>query len=240
MVDSVDYIYWAFSAAAQSISAFVALLLTGYALVQTLMESSREKDDSLEEIHNALRLKYHRHLRALAIVTGSAIVLSLAVAYFNRPTAPVGDAGLILVALLDLVAIAGGLAFVVSIVDPRKYEKAAVQVLEKETPVPREVGQRVPATEFFDAFRHLERVVRDYLRQHELYVPSRGAPRMSFSFRQMIEALLQNEKIDRKLFDELVQINKYRNLVFHGHVDDADRTMVDKIKTAANQIGHLE
>ena len=57
-----DNIYWLFSAAAQSISAFVAFLLTGYALVHTLMEAAREKDDTLEEIHAALSKKYHRRL----------------------------------------------------------------------------------------------------------------------------------------------------------------------------------
>jgi hypothetical protein len=34
-VQSVDYIYWTFSSAAQSISAFAALLLTGYAIVHS-------------------------------------------------------------------------------------------------------------------------------------------------------------------------------------------------------------
>ena len=42
---NTDYIYWTFSAAAQSISALVAFLLTGYALVHTIMESARERDD---------------------------------------------------------------------------------------------------------------------------------------------------------------------------------------------------
>ncbi len=50
-----DYIYWTFSAASQSIAALVALLLAGYALVHTLMEAAREKDDSLEEIPDRKR-----------------------------------------------------------------------------------------------------------------------------------------------------------------------------------------
>src|SRR5260221_10462109 len=63
---SVDYIYWTFSSAAQSISAFVAFLLTGYALVHSLMESARERDDTLEEVHAELRKSYHERLTFLA------------------------------------------------------------------------------------------------------------------------------------------------------------------------------
>ena len=51
-MQSVDYIYWTFSSAAQSVSAFAALLLTGYAIVHNLMDSVRERDDTLEEIQN--------------------------------------------------------------------------------------------------------------------------------------------------------------------------------------------
>lgn len=78
---SNDYIYWAFSAAAQSISAFVAFLLTGFALVHSIMESARASDDSLEEIHAALKVSHHRSLTTLAWLTGLAIILSLVVVY---------------------------------------------------------------------------------------------------------------------------------------------------------------
>lgn len=235
---STDYIYWTFSSAAQSISAFVAFLLTGYALVHSFMEVARDRDDSLDEIHSALRSSYHKQLTVLAWLTGAAIVLSLVVVYANRSTAAVSGWALAIVATLDLAAIVGGLAFVVTIVDPGKYQKAAEKVLAQK-PVAM-VGNLAPAAEFFEIFRQLEKLVRDYLRRHDLYVPSRGAPRMSYSFRQMIDALLQNEKIDRKFLDELLEISKYRNLVFHGHVESADLAMVQRVRAAIARVERLE
>lgn len=234
---SVDYIYWAFSAAAQSISAFVAFLLTGYALVHALMEAARERDDTLEEVHTALRKTYHQRLTGLAWLTGAAIVLSLVVAYCNRPGAPVATWAQSLVALVDFAAIAGGLYFVVSIVDPGKYQRAAAKVLEQ---VAKPAAPVSPSNEFFEAFLHLERLVREYLRDRELYVPSRGAPRMSFSFRQMIEALRVNEKIDSSFYEELLDINKYRNLVFHGHVTQVDTSMVKRTRDASSRFASLQ
>jgi len=110
----VDYIYWSFSAAAQSISAFVALLLTGYTLVHMQMDAAREKDDSLEEVHANLLKRYHIQLTILATITGAAIVFSLLVAYYNRTNCPVSPWIQLFVATVDAAAIAGGLYFVVS------------------------------------------------------------------------------------------------------------------------------
>jgi hypothetical protein len=232
-----DYVFWTFSAASQSISAFVAFLLTGYALVHNLMESARERDDSLEDLHNELRGSQHKWLTGLAALTGVAIVLSLVVVYLNRSNVPVAAWLQIVVAVIDLGAVAGGLWFVVTIVDPRKYQKAAEKELRRESVASE---PQTSSAEFFAAFLHLERLVRDYLRSRDLYVPSRGAPRMSYSFRQMIEALLKNEKIDQGFFAELMEINKYRNLVFHGHVSSASVSMVHRVREASKRMEELQ
>ena len=36
-----------------------------------------------------------------------------------------------------------------------------------------------------------------------------------------------------------MQINKYRNLVFHGHVEDADEGMVQRIRVATQRMEQL-
>jgi hypothetical protein len=235
-----DNIYWLFSAAAQSISAFVAFLLTGYALVHSLMEATREKDDEREDIHVALRKKYYERLTLLAWVTGLAIVLSLVTVFVNRWEFSYKPLLMVLTSVIDFIAVVGGLAFVVSIVDPSKYERTAARMLKEKKIELSLSGQRTSSAAFFEEFRHLERIIRDYLRRNELYVPSKGAPRMSFSFRQMIEALIQNERIDAGFFDELMKINKYRNLVFHGHLEQADQAMVERVRAAALRMKQLE
>jgi uncharacterized protein YutE (UPF0331/DUF86 family) len=48
----------------------------------------------------------------------------------------------------------------------------------------------------------------------------------------MIDALYHNELIPPDLYTELQQLNKYRNLVFHGHVTQVDRAMIDRLKAA--------
>jgi hypothetical protein len=234
-----EHIYWTYSAAAQSVAAFIALLLAGFALVHSLMESARERDDTLDEIHAALRKKYHRRLAWLAWITGSAIILSLATVFVNGWDFSHKAWLLGVSALVDLAAIVGGLAFVVSIVDPARYERVARSELKARAVQPAVAGNEASVTVFFDEFRHLEGLVRAYLRRRDFSVPSGGTPGMSFSFRQMIEALLANETIEMPFFKELVEINKYRNLVFHGRVDLADATMIERVRQAARRISDL-
>lgn len=232
---SVDYVYWTFSSAAQSISAFVAFLLTGYALVHALMDAAKRGDDSLEEVHAELIRSHYRILTFLAWLTGIAIIFSLAIVYWNRSGEGVSGWFQVLVAIIDVTAIAGGLSFVVSIVHPDRYKKAAEKVLENDE----HSTSTSPSNNFFEAFLHLERLVRNYLKERDLYIPSKGAPRMTYSFRQMLDALYSNEKIGHVLYKELLDINRYRNLVFHGHVAKVDSNMIERVNKASVEITAL-
>lgn len=237
---NTDHIYWTFSAAAQSISAFVAFLLTGYALVHTLMEAEREKDDTLEEIHSVLLLNYHKRLTFLAALTGAAVIFSLSIVYFNRSNTPAPTNLILVIGALDLLTIIYGLVFVVSIIDPKKYGRAAQKELKQTISEPELSPSKTSAGSFFDAFIHLEMVVREYLQEKGLYIPSHGSPRMSYSFREMINALYRNEKINHQFYEELLEINKYRNLVFHGHIKEADISMLEKTQSAAKKVEKIK
>jgi hypothetical protein len=62
-------------------------------------------------------------------------------------------------------------------------------------------------------------------------VPQRAnSTRVSYSYRQMSDALLQKEKVERAVFNELLEIGKYRNLVFHGHVAEVRAGMLKRVR----------
>ena len=192
----------------------------------------RAADESLEDVELVLKRRVHRQLTVLSVVTGISIILSLLIVYLNGehviPLWVQTIAGLLICA-----SIVGALWFVITLIDPDKYKKAAQAELQ-ETPGEDKATQ--PSDEFFKAFVALERAIRNYLRSQHLYVPSRGAARMSYSFRQMVDALLFNERIDSAFREELMEINKYRNLIFHGHLDQADPRMTDRAKAAMAKV----
>jgi hypothetical protein len=241
---NTDYIYWTFTAAAQCVATFVALLLTGYALVLTQIEAARERDDSLQELHTVLRASYHARLKVLAWITASAVVLSLFVVWDNRTTVPASNWVMGLAAALDIIAMVAGLAFVVTIIDPAKYQKAAERELEQRQHQQQEAAAQQPETsaeDFFKAFREMEKALRQLVGRSRLVVgePREDGSKTNPSVRQMAIALLDNGVIDDSFHGELLQIAKYRNLLFHGHVKKADSGMVERTARAAALVRQL-
>lgn len=227
-----DNYYWFFSAAAQSIAAFIAFLIAGIALAFSMMDRLADRDDTLYEVVDSLKRKQYAQLTALAILTGIAIVSSLWAVYLNPFQTFLRIAVRFIATISDISIIGGSIFFVASIVDPGKYGKeakneyAAFQRTIKTPEVQESSGI------FFKEFIKLEQDIREYLKKHDLYVPSQGVPRMSFSFRQMIDALYQNEVIDNGLRDLLLEVNKFRNLLFHGHIDQVDERIIKIIQEA--------
>ncbi|MBU0710339.1 hypothetical protein KKA87_00230 [bacterium] len=232
-----DNLYWLFSAAAQSISAFVAFLLTGFALVYSIMNSAKERDETLDEIHYALKIKYHKQLIFLSIITGCAIISSLIMVFINKWEFSLKIYFMVTTAIINLIAIVGGLAFVVSIVNPSRYEKTAKNVLYSKKEDFNLSGKLTISSSFFDKFVQLERLVRNNFSDYDLYTSDKG--RLMYSFKQMVDKLYNNEKISRQDHDELMQIIKYRNLVFHGHIDKVDEKMVERIDLIIDKLNNL-
>jgi hypothetical protein len=233
-VPNVDYIYWTFTAAAQSVAAFVGLLLAGYALVHSLMEAARERDETLDEIHASLRMRFHRWLTVLATLTCLAIVLSLVVVFTNRWEFPGKYAIVAVVGLIDVASVVCGLAFVVLTSHPSRYVATAERVLAQRNEGLS--GEAVPVGKFFSVIARLERALRKALQAADLDIPPASNGRGP-SFRQMADSLLQNERIDPELHRELMVISQYRNLVHHGHVTTADKTMLERVQVALKKIG---
>jgi hypothetical protein len=166
----------------------------------------------------------------LAWLTATAVLLSLLVVWINRSTLPPPNPLMATAAALDLLAIVAGLAFVVAIIDPGKYQKAAERELEAQqgSGVERKV---TTSAEFFRVYRKLEKVLRDLLMRMQLA----GTDRDAGSLRQMAARLLENDLVDDEFYNELMQISKYRNLLFHGDMPEADFAMVERIRGATTR-----
>ena len=239
MYPGSENIYWLFSASAQSIAAFAAFLITGFALVNALMNSIEEKDDSLIEIHEEIKSNYYTRIKWLAGITSLAVILSLLAIFLNPYCFQYKATLFVFTATLNVVSIVAGVGIVLAYIDPSKYRKAAERLIEEEEKELETTGQEVEQQEFYNEFVTLERNIRSFLRKKDLYEPSVGGPKMSFSFRKMVNALREDGYIGKGLYDELLDINKYRNLVFHGHKEKVDRKMVNKVRDVAERTDNI-
>jgi len=233
---SYENIYWTFSAAAQSVAAFVALLIAGYAVVLSMMESAAQTDKTLIEIHDALKEDYHRTLSLLAIITAFSIITCLSVVYFNKSYLWWNIWLERIAVMFTISSIAGGVYFIINIIDPRKYKKKA-DILSDELKPKSEVG-KISRSNFFIEFVELEQLIRqlweDRIKQEE--IKRRQSPP---AVREMIEDLSSAEIIPFNVYERLLLVNRYRNLVFHGHVQELDQHVIEEVRTVKEAIRRL-
>ena len=234
-----ENIYWLFSSSAQAIATFVAFLLAGYTLVHAMMDSVQQRDDTLEEIHSALIRQYYKQIKSLAVITGAAVLSSLTMLYLNGFAWPYKDVVVALAAMVNVAAIAWGIAFVIRIIDPDKYTNAAKRLIEEDAQAMNLAGKQEDSEDFFTLFDKLETAMRNALEQARLPGPTGDRGRRDPSFRQMLLALHQNELIDRSLFRNLMQIGRYRNLAYYGRLRSVDKAIIDQTRAALARIQAL-
>lgn len=168
--DAQNY-YWLFSSSAQSISAFIAFLIAGYAIVLSVLDSLEEKDETLADIHHQLKKIYYRKIVLLAIVTGLAILSSLVMVFINGEDLPYKPTLYIITALANAAAIILGLQFVLAMINPNRYKNAANEIIKEEKNIFPDSGHRVDQRQFINEFINLEKSIRDALVKRNLYIP---------------------------------------------------------------------
>lgn len=237
MTPNQENFYWLFSSAAQAIATFVAFLLTGYAVVLNLMSGLEEKDDTLVDILHELKRKYYHQVVALSITTGLAIITNLLMVYLNAGTWCGKPIAYSLSLLLDLLVIALGILFVISMINPNRYKIAAQDLIKKDVGSPDPSVPEITDARFTHEFIDLEKATRAVLQKRQLYDGS--ARKMVYSFAQMAQALYQNELITQAELRQLLVLNRFRNLVVHGHQDRVSPNMMSLISDAKKIIDRL-
>lgn len=232
-------IYWLFSSSAQAIATFVAFLLAGYTLVHTMMESVQQRDDTLQEIHAELIRQYYRQIRALALITGAAVLSSLAMLFLNGFVWPYKSVAVALAAALDIAAIGWGIAFVIGIIDPDKYSNAARRLIDEETQALDRAGQQADAEDFFTLFERLEAAMRQALQRAGPPEPADDRGRQLSAFREMLLSLSQRNLVDRAFVRDLMQIGRYRNLASYGRLRRVDAAVIDQARAALARLEAL-
>jgi hypothetical protein len=234
-------LYWLFSSSAQAIATFMAFLLTGFAIVLQIMDSARARDETLQPLYEGLTRSSYWKMVVLAIMTAISVACNLAMTYINGLNSPLIHGGTIAVGILNLLVIGCATWFVVIMVNPHRSKKVALELLGTSQKAQRHLGTEVRVEDFFGAFVAVEREIREYLQSRDLYENNRQGsrktqPGMRFSFREMVGALYSNKVIDARLRDELLDINRTRNLVFHGHIDRVEDKHLKKVEVLREQL----
>jgi hypothetical protein len=229
-----ESIYWAFSAAAQALSAIVGLLLAGYALMYGALESRVAVDESLREVTDELENQYHTALGLLVLVSVVAIVSDLGVAWSNDVVdwAPVWLQWL--AAVTTVVTLVCAAAFVIWVVNPRRHKAAALKLLGGGRGGPGRPS--APAADFFLVFQEIEHRVRTLWRTEAdgMRLARRPGP---LPLREAVEVLEMQGVLPAGLAGDLSALIKQRNAIYHGSIEQVSP---DVVKSARKVLASLK
>jgi uncharacterized protein YutE (UPF0331/DUF86 family) len=235
-----DSYYWLFSSSSQTVSALAAFLVTGFAIVLNMMDTTLQRDESLEEIHDRLKSDYYKKIRVLSITSGTAIILSLFMIYLNPyETIIFKSVMFYTTAVFNIVSIGMCIFFTIMIINPDRYKDAVQRILAEGKEEYKETGEKVDKADFMTEFYELEKKVRKVVKEKQVALIPENGPRSSVSFRQLVSTLFENEVISREELYEFLQINKFKNLVVHGHLSKVDQSMVERTRRLHHVLDNL-
>ena len=228
-----ENLYWIFSASAQSIAAFVGFFLAGYALFHSIMNEVASADDSLSDIVLKRKKNSFSRIRVLLVSTGISIILNLLMIFLNNRQVLLKNQVIALTFLSTIGTIIIGLFLVAYIIDPNRNAKIAKELVQSEKSYG-QTGKLTAGQNFFSRFIELEQRLRSYTEKRKILVKS--APRQWPSIRDLIDALQSSGRINSNLHERLLGVTNYRNLLFHGKIEEASEIMVHQLDSLLNQL----
>jgi len=234
-----ENIYWLFSSSAQSVAVFIALLVAGFAIVISVIQSLEDKDETLYEILHSLKIKYHHFLSILGVITGLAIVFSLYSIYLNNNESVYNNAVYITTIILTTSAIMGGIIFMIYILNPKIYKNIASQMYNKERKKIGYKGNTVLGMEFLQKFIELERVLRSIIMKFNLDTKFKVYDKRRISFKALSDILLYDNIINTNTHDSLTNISKIRNLVAHGEIEVVEENYLIDVNNLIKSLQNL-
>jgi hypothetical protein len=231
-----DNIYWLFSSSAQAIAAFIGFLAAGFFFAYDLMDKQVEKDETLEVIYVDIKNQYFKRLKALFILTGFSILLSLVVVFINGYD--YGIYNIIIAAIVgavNVITIIWAITFVIFIIDPDKVKKTVEKLIKEDEGVfePKQ-GVSLTRAKFLEGFTELENLLRELAKKYRLQ--SFGRFRDFMPLGQIIRSLYERGAITRESLRELSEMNKISNLIAHGEINNIEQRIGDILNKVRDEI----
>jgi hypothetical protein len=238
----VDYkgpenIYWLFSSSAQAIAAFIGFLAAGFFFSYDRMDKHVEKDETLEDIYAEIKIKYYNRIIILFILTASSISLSLAMTYLNG--FDLGIYGIVLrllVSTLNLLTIIWAIVFILFIINPSKVKKTADILIKENVNISETVTDNtMTGGEFIDKFVKLEKILRQLAIKYDLS-DEIDVHNKKMSLYDIIRYLNLRQVINNSQVNELLEVNKIRNLAAHGEIHNVESKLGQWVERIENDL----
>lgn len=235
-----ENIYWLLSTSAQAIAAFVGFIAAGYYFVLQIIDANISKDNSLEEIYNEIKIENYKKLRTLLTLTAFSIVGSLILLYLNGFKETVKLIHIIFIGIINVATIVMAIKFVISIVDPNKFNNATTKLIKDDKFISTsENANTIKIEDFIKQYIQIERLLPTLIDKYNISYPITYQSKNFIGSKQIMEILKQRELIEKDLYNKFLEVNKVRNLAVHGKVDFVGYNIYEMLQEILNKLNDL-
>lgn len=234
-----NQILYLYSASAQVLAGIYGLTLTGFIFFRNELSREEFNDDSLVDAVNRLKFRYFEMLMFITALTITSLLLSNLVISIESEKNQSLIAVLMNITQVSYVVTLGCIAyFIFDVIAPDRI-KGASQDLQREVDPDLDNKRKGSLEEFLKNFNQVEYMLQEYGRKFQKnynvnYNYYNNIRKMSNP--RLAEVILQAEKIDNKLFDELRQLITLRNSIVHGASPTVSAEMVSKSSEVLHEL----
>ena len=222
----MDNYYWLFSALAQTTAVFVGLIYAGVTFLYGRMDGIVRADPTLDEIYGVIRQEILERLKRLLTVTLVAIALCLTILAFNETdwgTARIVVSACTCAFCFTVMVLSA--AFALKVVDPEQVKRTARALLAAEKGD--STAERTPTGLFLRHYDRLAELLKELARdEHILARDSAQTPR---TMKGMVERLADLSAVERSLAEEMLHLDRVRNLAVHGRLESVEKRYDDAL-----------
>lgn len=222
----MDNYYWLFSALAQTTAVFVGLIYAGVTFLYGRIDGIVRSDATLGEIYGSIKQEIRRRLKRLLAVTLVAIALCLTILAFNETDW--GSARIVVsvcTCAFCFTVMILSVAFALKVVDPDQVRRTARALLAAEKGGPPEA--KVPTGLFLHHYDRLAALLKELARDTRILDRDSAAPPKTL--KETVERLSDMAVVERSLADELLQLDRVRNLAVHGRLKSLEKKYDDAL-----------
>lgn len=217
---------WLVSTAPQVLAALVGLSFAAMTFRTSSIDNLISKDDTLSDIEAEVKRLIFKGFKFVLIFGVSVIAIDLELVasagqiYFSSVF---GGALISVFLLLNAIGLVSICAFMITVGNPEYHKVAARNLIQLYGNGP------VAPANFIMHFRDLEVALR------KLYPPKEQ--QKPLTARDMIRLLAIEEKINKNELDDLLSINRLRNLIVHGEdIVTVEKNIDDRLKEYTRRV----
>ncbi len=219
-----------------SSASFFAIIVAAYTFKLRLLQEEEEKDTSLKEINDQLRIDFGRIFLIFSVTSAVVLCVSFVALFLPSRYVYAFDFLSRTTLLFGFSSLLYGVVFAYALVNPKQLHLASLEIKAQDQRG-RTADREVEAIDYLAKFIELEALIRQYAESPEAELDTlRISKTPHLSLREIFRILHMREQIDDDLHEKLLHVSKYRNLAVHGKIEKIGSKTMTLLESALEKM----